>query len=889
MAGRRIPSRDRFWRELLRVRATHRWGNFSWISLNTLLQSANDKIAKFDATIVDSRRMRWIAAQRQRGIDPFAPVRLPDAGSLIALGDPGEMDASQYVLVRDLMSTQADVLLLMSDIVYPAGDINAWRDGVYLPYFGLPPTAWSEAQDRWTGDTPVEVPAWHVFASPGNHDWYDGLTGFMWHTSGAEPLPTLTYSNVGLTFLQRMTRRLWQHPAPPDRDLLEPLRAEVKKRWPASAVPGPMPWQPAPYFALDLGNGPALRIVSVDTGIDGSIDIEQAEWLKAALAGDVPKVVVTGKPLVSGNEIHSMPVNAGRVTERERAAELKSVRALIAGGRRVIATLAGDIHNSQRIVFAGEMGENGTVTITEEVLAEARRLELPPVQIVAGGGGAFLSATHPTPLTEDGGLELEGEAPLPEDPIPQARHTYYPTREQSVGVLAARVGRVAGAVAIVVGAILMATAAALAALAHRAIERGAEQGPSEPASTEVRPSDVCVSGACLDQLYALLAPVAVVALVAGGVLLFRAVTALLDRNRRVPRLPTAIGVVAACVAGLLLWLGWDVPVSDLPVVLGALAVAFVAPLLPVLVPLVESFPAIGRLIPLRAIAVAAPGLLLTIVADVTLTQVLLLAAAAVPVFIGLTRLVALATRRNDEWAIDHRRPVLRGAFAIASLWPVLLIVVPIYFFVPQDPTGGPDSLWQNAKEPAAMIVFAELGILLLALLFLAAKTLWRARASAPWWLAPTIALAAVALGVLGVLVARSLSAELGWAILAGAGGALGGAIAVVGIVLAASAGDVTEAELATALEERDRRARRGRVRSRHLFRMMVVAATPGISEIAEATRPPFYKSFLRISWETGEQKRLVVRFDAYGVEDEPFDGGGGAHVVDSLRLTLDWD
>jgi hypothetical protein len=894
----------RFWRELLRVRATHRWGNFSWVSLNTLLQSANDKIAKFDATIVDSRRMRWIAAQRERGIDPFAPIEMPGARTLVALGDPGEMDASQYVLVRDLMSVKPHVLLLMSDIVYPAGDINAWRDAVYLPYFGLPDSAWTKANEAWhtrepSAVTPVPVPSWKVFASPGNHDWYDGLTGFMFHTSGAEPLPTLSYSNVGLTFVQRLTRRLWQHPAPPDRDMLEPLRARVAQRW--ASAPGPMPWQPAPYFTLDLGKAgadAAVRIVSVDTGIDGSIDIEQALWLQQALAGNVPKIVITGKPIVVGDEIRDLPVNAGPATAVERGPELKSVRALVAAGQRVIASVAGDIHNSQRVVMFGEVSAEAAddciVRLRPSDFEQAQAASLPPVQIVAGGGGAFLSATHRTPYTAEGGLQLRRPNGDAGPTVPSGSHAYYPTREQSVNVFANRAGRGAGLVAIAVGALLMAAAAGLAVLAHRAVQRGEELGPSDPGSPDANPpypSDVCVSGACLDQLYVLLAPVVLVALAGAAALLVHAVTHWSPPSGRTRAL-LALGLGLAAVAAVLLWLGRRVPLSDLPVVLGALAVALLAPLLPVLVPLIQAFPAIGRLIPLRAVAVAAAGLAVTYFTNtVTLSAVVVFVALAVPLLVGANWAIGRLLRKSDDWAIDRQRPWLRGFLAAASIWPILLILAAIWA-LPQDRTGDPGSWWQNAREPAAMIVLVELLLLLGWLLFMAAKTLWTARAAAPRWLGWVIGLGAPVLGVVAFVLAEEFSAETGWAALAGVGVALACAILAVGVVLAVSTDSVEESAITAALRARDTDGA-GPARDRHLFRRMIVAATPGISEIAEASHPPFYKSFLRISFETEGGRTTAVCFEAYGVEDEPPpnpvgppDPARGASVIDTLRIEL---
>ena len=47
---------------------------------------------------------------------------------------------------------------LVSDIIYPAGDVLDYEDKLFRPYQRLPGP---------------------IYAVPGNHDWYDGLTGFL--------------------------------------------------------------------------------------------------------------------------------------------------------------------------------------------------------------------------------------------------------------------------------------------------------------------------------------------------------------------------------------------------------------------------------------------------------------------------------------------------------------------------------------------------------------------------------------------------------------------------------------------------------------------------------------------------------------------------------------
>src|SRR5205823_3018870 len=117
---------------------------------------------------VDTARGRWVALARERasanGASEDFVVRRGDGDdvSFLVLGDTGEGDASQYAVVPSLVS-QADGIdfaFICSDLIYPTGDMGDFRERFYRPYRQL------------------EAP---IFGIPGNHDWYDGLQGFMHH------------------------------------------------------------------------------------------------------------------------------------------------------------------------------------------------------------------------------------------------------------------------------------------------------------------------------------------------------------------------------------------------------------------------------------------------------------------------------------------------------------------------------------------------------------------------------------------------------------------------------------------------------------------------------------------------------------------------------------
>jgi hypothetical protein len=100
--------------------------------------------------------------------------------AFIVLGDPGEQDASQFVIVPALRDEAAVdgadermFMVICSDVIYPSGDINDYVDSFYVPY--------------------GQIPNLPVYALPGNHDWYDGLSGFMWHFCRRDALATTVY------------------------------------------------------------------------------------------------------------------------------------------------------------------------------------------------------------------------------------------------------------------------------------------------------------------------------------------------------------------------------------------------------------------------------------------------------------------------------------------------------------------------------------------------------------------------------------------------------------------------------------------------------------------------------------------------------------------------
>jgi hypothetical protein len=321
----------------------HQRRRFSWLKPQTLWRSRrNEWIARFLSDPVDDERRRLVAVQRQR---PNVPkdfiIDRSDLSSarFLVVGDTGEGDESQFALVPPLLAAGKDTqfMVICSDVVYPDGDVNEYLDKFCIPYKDYPKP---------------------IYALPGNHDWYDGLNGFMVHFCGAEP----SARSLGRNWV---LRRLWRKAARVKPKVLE----ECHRPEPEEHLK-----QPGPYFAIETG---PLRMVSIDTGINGQLDRDQGEWLRWVSSNSPkPKILLTGKPIYVDNEHHPGNIEDGamKVDDIVRADE-----------HNYVAVIGGDIHNYQR--YPVRVGN--------------RKIQY----IVSGGGGAYMSDTHRIPKVDVNGVD----------------------------------------------------------------------------------------------------------------------------------------------------------------------------------------------------------------------------------------------------------------------------------------------------------------------------------------------------------------------------------------------------------------------------------------------------------------------------------------------------
>ncbi|MGW3244246.1 metallophosphoesterase family protein [Streptomyces sp. NPDC001070] len=320
--------------------------NLSWLDPVTLWKARNGPLASLFGDPTGRDRERWMSGQSDRGAataDLVIERDDPDVYSFLVLGDTGEGDDPQYAVVPGLLKAGAGTryAVICSDVLYPVGNANEYETKFFRPYRDY--------------DAPI-------YAIPGNHDWYDGLTGFMRVFCRAPGLPAAPRPRPLTPAWWRTL--LWAKPAVPDDARLD--EARLLRSAPSQAAS-----QPGPYWAIDSG---PIRIIGIDTGLLGDIDREQGEWLRRVSLGPRPKILVTGSPIYVDGEHHPCAIEGGgTVDEIVRDPE-----------HNFVAAIGGDIHNYQHY----------------PVDVDGRRIEY----LVSGGGGAFMHATHTIPRVEVGGV-----------------------------------------------------------------------------------------------------------------------------------------------------------------------------------------------------------------------------------------------------------------------------------------------------------------------------------------------------------------------------------------------------------------------------------------------------------------------------------------------------
>ncbi len=236
---------------------------------------------------------------------------------------------------KDFKTSRGNVLIFGGDEVYPTPSKQSYRNRLINPF-----------EQAMGDDKPAETP--HVFALPGNHDWYDGLEAFT----------RLFCSDLGSRkFAGRLSR------------------------------------QERSYFALKLPYG--WWLLGSDGQLHSNIDTAQLEYFRSIADNQIKEgdkvILCISEPMwIYAHKYKKY----GEIYDESDLIYLQE-EILKPRGAEVKVFLTGDLHHYRRHEELDAKDENSKVQ-----------------KITAGGGGAFLHPTHGADfsiLTED--IQLPGQRP----------------------------------------------------------------------------------------------------------------------------------------------------------------------------------------------------------------------------------------------------------------------------------------------------------------------------------------------------------------------------------------------------------------------------------------------------------------------------------------------
>lgn len=262
--------------------------------------------------------------------------------------DVGDGFDPAYAVARSLAQPKLDIgedtlprgefLVIGGDLVYPNPSKKNYEQRFIAPYREASRLAGAKIVDpEKTVDEAqlLQEPFADLYAIPGNHDWYDGLQAFM-----------------GIFSAARFDRA-----------------NEKKKK--GRVIGGWQTRQRRSYFALRLpGN---WWLIGADDQFGNYLDRAQTEFFNLIAdrhLDDKQKIILcTATPSWVLSNVFKEP---------ERMDNLRDLHEILTeNGAKIDLLVSGDQHHYVRFEGTGENGQ-------------------PPL-ITAGGGGAFMHPTHPTP------------------------------------------------------------------------------------------------------------------------------------------------------------------------------------------------------------------------------------------------------------------------------------------------------------------------------------------------------------------------------------------------------------------------------------------------------------------------------------------------------------
>ncbi len=626
-----------------------------------------------------------------------------------------------------------------------------------------------------------------------------------------------------------------------------------------------------------------VRVVVVDTGITGTVDPEQADWLAKQLeTPDLPKVVVTGIPMLVNNTSHAFPVSEPEDPLEPPRPPNQTVRSIVAAGDSVVATVAGDTHNYQRMVVHGLTGvsEQGASVVAGSTIPKGT--PFPSVQIVAGGAGAYMSRTHN--VRHDGtNLLLNRPGDAEDIVVPAGAHTLFPRRAESVLGYARRL-RDGYLITLQVLSIL--ALLALGWLVHELVT-------SYDAVARVSVEPLWVGEEASLKWFTLgvwVTLVVVSVLLIAGVFAARIGGKWPVNTRTFVRWLSVLALLSV-VAVIAQGLEWGLAEGAL-VLLGLAEVLLLASA-HYLVPLLQSFPRLRRSLGFRLLVAAAvlPIIVRNRESAVALIVAGLALAAAAVVVRSLFRLSRHRAERNLNG-------LALGTLGVIPFAAVVLVTCFVTLFFPGQILDAAYDL--DARTAAALGLavrinsLATLLLVCLAVLIVAfGRPLLQARRHVPTVVLGIAAALGLALAV--VVLWWGLGSGLGWSMaLLGPAALVLGLLAGAVIVLAVMGGQaVEEPAVEEALAARD--AKSSGEKDASLAIAMTIAGIPSVDSLSESTKGAFHKNILTLETHATAES-TVLTFRAYGLDDESEPtvgdyalganpGGKGFFPIDQVAIT----
>ncbi|MEV4891780.1 tetratricopeptide repeat protein [Nonomuraea sp. NPDC055795] len=305
-----------------------------------LLAARNEWLTGLFGDSSGETRRSWLTLQQARGVDADLAIH-PDLGtefSFLVLGSTGEGSASQYAAVPGVLKAGRGTafMVICGNVAFPGMSDELYGDRFFRPYSGY------------------VAP---IYAVPGDQDWHDQLSAFMRVFCDAPALR----DRPGAAGLRGLLARKPRTPAEADFAAARALRSQ----------PSQQSRQPGPYWVME---SEPLLVVGIDTGVVGTIDREQADWLRKVSRDPRPKILLSYHPIYANGEYRPLLMEGGgTVDDVVRDPE-----------SRFVSVVSGGVHNYQRY----------PVMVGDRVIQ----------YIVAGGGGGFLHATHTIPRVDLAGV-----------------------------------------------------------------------------------------------------------------------------------------------------------------------------------------------------------------------------------------------------------------------------------------------------------------------------------------------------------------------------------------------------------------------------------------------------------------------------------------------------